>query len=110
LAALPPRFELKLIIRSFACWRHTAADACASEAGGQCRWLAGGDSPAGELWSGLGRPCVLDEAVQTKAVQDFYVSPFAPGLSARRPVRFPRQTALFSAAGWLSRRTGLTRA
>jgi hypothetical protein len=73
------RFELKLIVRGFECWRHTTPDACKSEPDGQCRWLGGGGGgggggPAAELWTAVGRPCALDEAAQMDAIQEFYVS------------------------------------
>jgi hypothetical protein len=97
-----PRFELKLVARGFACWRHTTAAGCAAEASSPCRWLGGGggggggsggdeeeEEPAAELWAGLGRPCVMDEAAQQRAVQEFYVrrrgDGAGPGLATAGP-------------------------
>jgi len=36
--------------------------------------MGAGGGPTAELWSSLGRPCVLDEGAQMAAIEEFYVS------------------------------------
>ncbi|KAI8476540.1 MAG: hypothetical protein J3K34DRAFT_516428 [Monoraphidium minutum] len=70
------RFELKLLVRGYACWQQPDAASCAARRGAGCRWLEGGGGGGGASpWARLGRRCVLDEEAHAKATAGFYLCP-----------------------------------